>query len=345
MEISKHSLPQITPEILKKLTSEELLQLSIKMLNDLKELHDRLNQNSNNSSRPPSSMPPWEKDRLDKNNENTPTEKENKNGSQNDLPTEKNSSDLDNNIKALKESFLKNKNAEKLPARKPGKQKDSIGFGRKWNPEATETAVHCALETCVVCNVLLNPMNNIAYTQFNQLDIRLGNAEQPGLEVIVTPHILYDNTCISCGHQNRYDPKSNLMSDLKGLSEWRWIGPCLAALIVHLKMDFRLPIRKIQELLFYFGIQLSTGVIQECYEESGIAVASLENPIVETLIQESLVHADETIWLEKSKKLWLWIFNAMTVVYFCVGKRTKEQLQQVLNASFRLAHDGWLWRI
>lgn len=51
MEISKHSLPQITPEILKKLTSEELLQLSIKMLNDLKELHDRLNQNSNNSSR------------------------------------------------------------------------------------------------------------------------------------------------------------------------------------------------------------------------------------------------------------------------------------------------------
>lgn len=100
-------------------------------------------------------------------------------------------------------------------------------------------------------------------------------------------------------------------------------------------MDFRLPIRKIQELLCYFGIQLNTGVIQECYEESVVAVASLEKPIVETLIQESLVHADETIWLEKSKTLWLWIFNAISVVYFCVGKRTKEQLQQVLNASFQ----------
>ena len=346
MEISKHSLPQITPDILKKLTSEELLQLSIKMLNDLKELHDRLNQNSNNSSRPPSSMPPWEKDKSGNENEHTEntsteredkTENENKNN-QSNLSNEMNLGDLDISIKALKESFSKNKNAEESSARKPGKQKGAPGFGRTWNPKATEAAVHCALDTCVVCNTLLSPINNIPYTQFNQLDIRLGNAEQPGLEVIVTPHILCDNTCTHCGHQNRYDPKSNLMSNKTQLSEWRWIGPYLAALIVHLKMDFRLPIRKIQALLCYFGIQLSTGVIQECYEESGVAVASLEKPIIETLIQESLVHADETIWLEKSKTLWLWIFSAMSVVYFCVGKRTKEQLQQVLNASF----SGWL---
>ena len=154
----------------------------------------------------------------------------------------------------------------------------------------------------------------------------------------MTPYILYENTCINCGHQNRYNPKSNIVIDNMQLSEWRLIGPYLASLIVHLKMNFRLPIRKIQELLNYFGIRLSAGSIQQCYEESGIAVAPLEKPILETLIQESLVHADETIWLEKSKTLWLWIFNAMTVVYFCVGKRTKEQLQQILNASFA----GWL---
>ena len=349
MEISKHSLPQITPEILKKLTSEELLQLSIKMLNDLKELHDRLNQNSSNSSRPPSSIPPWEKDKSDKNNEHTEstsiekgeedkTENKNKNKNQSNQSNEPNSEDLDTDIKILKEFFSKNKNAKESPARKAGKQKGSTGFGRTWNPEVTEAAVHCALDGCVVCNALLSPINNIPYTKFNQLDIRLGNTAQPGLEVIVTPHILYDNTCSHCGHQNRYDPRTGLMNNQTQLSEWRWIGPCLAALIVHLKMDFRLPIRKIQELLYYFGIQLSTGVIQECYEESGVAVASLEKPIVEILIQESLVHADETIWLEKSKTLWLWIFNAISVVYFCVGKRTKEQLQKILNASF----SGWL---
>ena len=61
MEISNHSLPQITPEVLDKLTRDELLPLSVKLLKDLKELHDRINQNPNNSSRPSSSMPTWEK--------------------------------------------------------------------------------------------------------------------------------------------------------------------------------------------------------------------------------------------------------------------------------------------
>ena len=61
MEVSKHSLPQITPEVLDKLTRDELLPLSIKLLKDLKELHDRINQTPQNSSRSSSSMPAWEK--------------------------------------------------------------------------------------------------------------------------------------------------------------------------------------------------------------------------------------------------------------------------------------------
>src|SRR5262245_8475052 len=170
MEISNHSLPQITPEVLKKLTSEELLQLSIKMLKDLKELHDRLNQNSNNSSRPPSSISPWEKNRLDENNshsENAPpergeaqAEKENKTSNQNDLSHELNSNDISASIKNMKESFSKNKNVEESVRKKPGKQKGSPGYGRTWNPEVTEEAVHCALDACIVCNCLLDPTNN-----------------------------------------------------------------------------------------------------------------------------------------------------------------------------------------
>jgi transposase len=175
------------------------------------------------------------------------------------------------------------------------------------------------------------------------VDIQLGDGLNPGLRVIVTPYLLYKSPCLHCDHLNRYDPKSNSAMENSvwektQLSEWRWIGPYLAAFIAHLKMDFRLPIRKIKDLLHYFGISLSTGVIAQCYEESGAAVAPLEKEIIEALLQEALVHADETIWLEKSKTLWLWIFSAISVVYFCVGKRTKEQLQHVLQASFA----GWL---
>lgn len=349
MEIPNHSLPQITPEALGKLNPDELLQLSVKLLKDLKELHDRLNQNSNNSSRPSSSIPPWKKDNnsnkiadefteSDTELEESQVEVKNKESDQHKSSNEVSVSHLNTNIKALNEFSSQNRTAEESIIKKPGKQKGAPGYGRTWNPKATEEIIHCTLETCIVCNHSLDPINKVSYTQYNQVDIRLGNALEPGLIVIVTPYILYDNACTNCGHQNRYNPKSNIVIDNMQLSEWRLIGPYLASLIVHLKMNFRLPIRKIQELLNYFGIRLSAGSIQQCYEESGIAVAPLEKPILETLIQESLVHADETIWLEKSKTLWLWIFNAMTVVYFCVGKRTKEQMQQILNASF----SGWL---
>ncbi len=348
MEIPDYSLLQITPEVLVKLNPDELLKLSVKLLKDLKELHDRLNQNSNNSSRPSSSIPPWEKDNYSNENsdecieskktelEEAEVEEKNKRNNQNDSLNDVNSSNLSASITELKESS--SGNTEESTPKKQGKQKGSPGYGRTWNPGVTEEAIHCSLDMCIVCSNILDSINKVLYTQYNQVDIQLGNALQPGLTVIVTPYLLYDNTCANCGHQNRYDPKSDVVVDKTQLSEWRWIGPYLASLIVHLKMNFRLPIRKIQELLNYFGIRLSTGAIQQCYEESGVAVAPLENPILETLIQESLIHADETVWLEKSKMLWLWIFNALTVVYFCVGKRTKEQLQQILKASFA----GWL---
>ncbi len=139
--------------------------------------------------------------------------------------------------------------------------------------------------------------------------------------MLITPYTLYNNHCQHCEHDNRYEPSSSVKIDPQiwgevQLSQWRMIGPHLAAFIVHLKMEFRLPIRKIQGLLMYFGIPLSVGVIQQCYEEAGMAVSSLENELVAAVVSEALVHADETAWLEKAKSLWLWIFMASSVVYF-----------------------------
>ena len=66
MEVTNHSLSQITAETLDKLSHDELLYLSNKLLKDLKEARDRLNQNPSNSSKPSGSMPPWGKGGVDK---------------------------------------------------------------------------------------------------------------------------------------------------------------------------------------------------------------------------------------------------------------------------------------
>jgi hypothetical protein len=61
MHLRKHDLLQMNDEWLKKLPAERLLEVSKRLLDDVKELHDRLNQNPDNSSRRPTSQAPWER--------------------------------------------------------------------------------------------------------------------------------------------------------------------------------------------------------------------------------------------------------------------------------------------
>ena len=61
MHLSPHSLHQIDDAYLQSLEVEALRGLSMRLLADLKEAWDRLNQGPDNSSRPPSSRAPWER--------------------------------------------------------------------------------------------------------------------------------------------------------------------------------------------------------------------------------------------------------------------------------------------
>ena len=61
MQLKNHSLGQIDEPYIRSLSHEDLIKLSTKLLNDLKEAREQLNQGPSNSSRPPSSQAPWEK--------------------------------------------------------------------------------------------------------------------------------------------------------------------------------------------------------------------------------------------------------------------------------------------
>jgi len=63
MQLSDHSLRQIDEAYLERLGDAALRALSAKLLVDLKEARERLNQSSRNSSLPPSREAPWEKTR------------------------------------------------------------------------------------------------------------------------------------------------------------------------------------------------------------------------------------------------------------------------------------------
>lgn len=59
MLLSDHDLRQINDKYLKSLSPDDLVEVSIRLVNDLKEAREYINQNPSNSSRPPSSREPW----------------------------------------------------------------------------------------------------------------------------------------------------------------------------------------------------------------------------------------------------------------------------------------------
>lgn len=61
MHLSDHSLSQLDEAYVQTLDAGQWRGLSLRLLEDLKEARERLRQNPNNSSRPPSSRAPWER--------------------------------------------------------------------------------------------------------------------------------------------------------------------------------------------------------------------------------------------------------------------------------------------
>ncbi len=128
------------------------------------------------------------------------------------------------------------------------------------------------------------------------------------------------------------------------LSEWRLVGPGLAALIVALALRFRLSRARIQEFLGeWLGLDLSIGTIHQTIHEASAAVAPAEEELIQAVLDSDLLHADETSWPEAQQTLWLWVFVAATVTLYYVAGRGKELVENVLDGfTGWLMSDGWM---
>ena len=159
MQLSNQDLSQLNEEELLNLSEEELRRLSIKLLTDLKEARERLSQNSHNSSRPPSSEAPWEKD-TQKDSSNDPEEEQEAASDKTESPP------TDTPNKTSRQS-QKNGTEEQ---RKPGKQLGAKGFGRQQKIAITDYQEHFP-EICECCRQPLNNHFKKAYTAFETVDI------------------------------------------------------------------------------------------------------------------------------------------------------------------------------
>ena len=318
MHLSDHDLKQIDSEYLSKLTPEQLLKLSEKVIDDLRVARDRLNQSASNSSRPPSSQAPWEQ--IAKREEEGKLE----DGGE---PAATASKQEEKATRPQKSSESK---------RKPGKQSGAKGAGRRLEMRVTDELWHKA-EECRGCGKRFEeetPFEATAGKYVLDVDKRDG-----GLEVTHVKHVYGKRLC-SCGHVTQTMPMSCPAEEgwEVALSEEHLVGPMLCSLLICLSMRMRLSRRRIQELLAeWLSISLSTGCINQCITEGGRAMAPLEEELIEAVQQSGLVFADETGWKENGRLVWLWVLKTATVTLYLIGRRSWDVIADLMEHFA-----GWL---
>lgn len=334
MRLSQYDLEQLDEGYLRSLPEERLQVLSAKLLADLKEAHDRLNQTPLTSSRPPSTRAPWEREvaglEEDGGEAIAPPEVE---------PPETGAGD--------ESEADRSKGARRSAARRgatggrPGRAVGAPGMSRTQQFPVDCEQFHRP-ECCVACGARFGEEpEHRTYTARYELDVVPPAAGVKGLVLRQTKHLHQEVRC-GCGHWTRAEPGRGPAEAewTVALTEWHLAGPMLVALICSLALRLRLSRARIQEFLHdWLGLALSVATINQCIHEAGRAVEPVvQDEIVGAVRASQLLHADETGWKQWGQPLWLWVMTCATATLFVVGQRTREMAHRILGETF----EGWL---
>lgn len=330
MHLSHDDLTQIDESVLQELEERPLRALSVKLLADLKEAHERLAQNPSNSSRPPSSRAPWD-GKVPAQGASDPAQEPSEGLSE--------PAGVDAPDAGTKDSQAP-KSASDTPKKRPGQTPGRPGHGRTQRLAVHEERHHHP-EVCARCGEPLTASHEArAHSAHYVIDLVLPSEELAGLRVIQIKHVYQARRC-GCGHWTAAQPAHQGPEDgwTVGLSERHLAGPLLVALICALSLRMRLSRRRIQEFLAdWLGLSLGVATINQCVHEAGRALAPVEEQLLTEVRTSELLHADETSWIENGHLLWLWVFTSATTTLFRIGRRSQDLLQGVLGTRFA----GWL---
>lgn len=275
-------LQQLVKALLNEITS---LKIEIAMLKtENSELKARLNQNSSNSSKPPSS-------------------------------------DYFNRKPAFPKTSVGKKGGQ------PGHKGDTLK--QIDNPDKI---VECRPDKCE-CGHTFNIADLFVAERRQVFDL-----PKPKLEV--TEYQIFSGTCPICGKIHKGISPSNVNSPVQ-------YGNGVRAFLTMLSTTYKLPYKKTQLMfkdLFGYSVNESTvySANKRCYEE----LAQSEKVILENLLKEQVVHADETGIKVNKKNHWIHTLSSILFTYqFAHEKRGREAFiseSSILdNLVNWLIHDCW----
>ena len=321
--LNKDDLAQMNRSYFQSLSQERLVEVADNLHRLATDLWEKQQQNSKNSSQPPSLDNPY----------NSKKTKEPEHPS-----SKSESATVKTEQKQINESRGKEK--KQKSKRKPGKQPGAKGFGRQQTLKAEVIIPHYP-PICAACNHDLKESESQRYMGYYVLELE---PELFGLRIVTQLHHYYRTIC-SCGHCTDEKPGTGFVSVIEGrskdlqLTEYVLVGAFLATFIASLSVRYRMSRRKIQEFFKdWTNTELSIGTIDRCIREAGIACVPVVKELVEQLQKADILHLDETHWYERGKLHWLWVAINTETAVFHIGSRRKEELSYLVREAFT----GWL---
>jgi hypothetical protein len=326
MKLTKNDLAGMNRVYLESLDRDTLVDVAYELRNAVVELLEHSEKDSRNSSRPPSSDNPYEKDN-DRGEETSSTDS-----------TENGNEEKERDEGYCPESVDSGESGDKRP---PGRQPGSQGFWRSEKPVAEETIEHYP-DRCPVCGKETEIPDGIRpYMGYYVFELE---KTETGIRISCALHHYYIVIC-GCGHEVKSRPGEGYISHIEGrkrelkLTEYVMTGPMLTTFISALSVRYRMSREKIREFLIYWlNMELSVGTIDRCIREAGISCLPVVEELIEELQKADQIHLDETPWHEKKVLKWLWVaISSFTAVYL-IGSRKKDELLKLITDAFT----GWL---
>jgi transposase len=154
--------------------------------------------------------------------------------------------------------------------------------------------------------------------------------EVPLTPAVVTDHVLVERVCPQCQTVN-----VPTLSGADGVVGQHRFGPNLLALIGTWHEVGRMPVRVIRRLLrTLFAVHVSLGAIVGTLRTLAERGTGQVQAIRDKIRASPVVNADETGWREDGQNGYVWQISTPTACYFEWGRRTNEQIDQILGADF-----------
>ncbi len=240
--LNKDDLAQMDKNYFQSLAKERLVEVAINLHQLAVEQWEKLEQNSTNSSRPPSTDNPYQAKTREKEDGSGTTE----------VSEPENTEFLEGKEESGKDELSPQKKVDKNQGekRKPGKQPGAEGKWRTKPMVASEMIPHYP-EECASCNQKLTGENQKPYLGYYVLELK---PQKSGFEVVCQLHHYYQDRC-ECGHFSKARPGEGYISCVEGrsvdlkLTEYVLVGPMLATFIASLSVRYRMSRAKIKEFL------------------------------------------------------------------------------------------------